>query len=155
MAALGRSVAGIAIKDGKLFIARRISGGDLGEKWEFPGGKVEEGEADEEALIREYKEEFSAVIQTGPFLGSVFFEHRGVRRILNAYQVYFSPAACKLAEHTQWSWAAPEEIEQMDFANSDLLLLPQIKARLDSLQRDHPQEPAPEGMDPGSNALRK
>ncbi|MDR3138257.1 MAG: NUDIX domain-containing protein [Treponema sp.] len=131
MAAAGRSVAGIAIEDGKLFIARRISGGDLGEKWEFPGGKVEAGETDEEALVREYKEEFSVAIETGPFLGSVFFEHRGVKRLLNAYRVYFSPLGCKLAEHTQWSWAVPGEIEQMDFADSDLLLLPQLKAYLD------------------------
>ncbi|MDR3168122.1 MAG: NUDIX domain-containing protein [Treponema sp.] len=127
MAATGRSVAGIAITGGKLFIARRRSGGDLGGKWEFPGGKVEEGETDEEALVREYAEEFAVAVQTGPHLGTVFFEHHGVKRILNAYRVYFSPALCKLSEHTQWLWAVPEDIEQMDFADSDFLLLPQLK----------------------------
>ncbi|MDR2110325.1 MAG: NUDIX domain-containing protein, partial [Spirochaetaceae bacterium] len=50
-----RSVAGIAVEGGRFFIAQRIPGGDLGGKWEFPGGKVEEGETDAEALIREYR----------------------------------------------------------------------------------------------------
>jgi 8-oxo-dGTP diphosphatase len=130
MAAPGRSVAGIAISGGKLFIARRKEGGDLGEKWEFPGGKVEEGETDEEALIREYREEFGVSVQTGPLLGTAAFEHRGLRRILNAYQIYFSPAVCKLAEHTQWLWASVEDIEKLDFAGSDLLLLPRLKSFL-------------------------
>jgi 8-oxo-dGTP diphosphatase len=131
MAAKGRSVAGIAINEGKLFIARRGEGGDLGGKWEFPGGKVEEGETDQEALIREYAEEFGVAAEVGPLLGTVFFEHRGVRRVLNAYRIYFSPAACRLAEHTQWTWALPGDIEKMDFAGSDLLLLPQLKSFLE------------------------
>ncbi|MDR0663113.1 MAG: NUDIX domain-containing protein, partial [Spirochaetaceae bacterium] len=44
------SVAGIAVKGGKFFVGRRVSGGYMGEKWEFPGGKVEEGETCEQAL---------------------------------------------------------------------------------------------------------
>jgi 8-oxo-dGTP diphosphatase len=127
MAVEGRSVAGIGINGGKLFIARRKEGGDLGGKWEFPGGKVEEGETDREALIREYAEEFGVAVQTGPLLGTAFFEHRGVRRVLNAYRIYFSPAVCKLSEHSQWIWAVPEDIEKLDFADSDLLILPQLK----------------------------
>jgi 8-oxo-dGTP diphosphatase len=127
---VGKSVAGIAINGGKLFIARRKGGGDLGGKWEFPGGKVEEGETDEEALVREYAEEFAVAVRIGPLLGSAFFEHRGVGRVLNAYRIYFSPDACKLSEHTQWLWAVPEDIERLDFAGSDLLLLPQLKSFL-------------------------
>jgi 8-oxo-dGTP diphosphatase len=128
MDAKGNSVAGIAIEGDRIFIARRIPGGDLGEKWEFPGGKVEEGETDQAALIREFREELAAAITVGPFLGSASFEHRGTHRTLRAYQIDFTGTDFILAEHTEWRWASLDEIETLDFADSDLKLLPALKA---------------------------
>ncbi|MDR3170242.1 MAG: NUDIX domain-containing protein [Treponema sp.] len=129
MGTIGRSVAGITVEQGKLFIARRRPGGDMGEKWEFPGGKVESGETDEEALIREYAEELGVPITTGPLLGTISFEHRGTR-YLYAYQVYFEAHNFTLSEHTEWRWAGLEALEELDFAGSDRQLLPLLKARL-------------------------
>ena len=129
-ALLKRSVAGITIEEGKLFIARRIPGGDLGEKWEFPGGKVEPGETDEDALIREYYEELGVPITIGPLLGETSFEHHGIHT-LYAYRVYFSAYDFKLSEHTEWRWASLEEIRELDFAGSDKKLLPYLKSYLD------------------------
>jgi 8-oxo-dGTP diphosphatase len=123
-----QSVAGIAMEGGKLFIARRIAGGDLGGKWEFPGGKAEEGESAGEALVREYDEEFSVPVKVGDLLGSASFEHKGIVRTLNAYRIYFLSTRFKLAEHTEWRWASIEEIEKLDFAPSDGKLLPALKA---------------------------
>ncbi|MDR3343028.1 MAG: (deoxy)nucleoside triphosphate pyrophosphohydrolase [Treponema sp.] len=121
-----RSVAGIAVEKGKVFIARRIPGGDLGGKWEFPGGKVEAGETDEEALIREFDEELGIPVTIGPLLGTVSFEHRGIR-LLYAYRVYFTGYDFTLSEHTEWRWAGLEEIEPLDFADSDRKLLPGLQ----------------------------
>jgi 8-oxo-dGTP diphosphatase len=121
-------VAGIAWERGKFFIARRLKGGAMGDKWEFPGGKVDNGESDQEALKREYLEEFGVDIVVGDFLGSADFEHRGVKRRLRAYRVSFAVPQCTLMEHTQWRWAALEEIEQLDFVDSDLKLLPALKS---------------------------
>jgi 8-oxo-dGTP diphosphatase len=72
MTAQGISVAGIARQGAALFIARRKPGGSLGGKWEFPGGKVEEGESAEQALVREYAEELSLPIRVGEEIGSAF-----------------------------------------------------------------------------------
>jgi 8-oxo-dGTP diphosphatase len=126
-----RSVAGIALEGGKFFIARRLPGGDLGGKWEFPGGKVEEGESDEDALIREYDEEFKIPVKPGAFLGAVSFEHRGVVHILNAYRIYFSCRDLTLREHTEWRWAGFDELEKLDFADSDRKLFYCLKSYLD------------------------
>lgn len=50
--------AAILIKDSRVLIAKRAAHGRLGNKWEFPGGKIEDGETLEEWLKREIKEEF-------------------------------------------------------------------------------------------------
>jgi 8-oxo-dGTP diphosphatase len=124
------SIAGIAAEGERLFIARRLMGGDLGGKWEFPGGKVEVGETDEEALVREFEEEFGIPIKTGPFLGAASFEHRGLCFTVRAYRIYFPHENFTLAEHSEWRWARPGDIEKLDFAESDLRLLPAIREKL-------------------------
>jgi mutator protein MutT len=128
------SVAGIALKEGRFFIARRLPGGSLGGKWEFPGGKAEEGEGAEEALVREFQEEFSLPIRVGEKLGESRFRHNGIERALLAYQIYFDPddpaRPPVLTDHEEWRWASMPEIEGLDFAPSDLNLLPFLKAYL-------------------------
>jgi 8-oxo-dGTP diphosphatase len=132
MAESAVSVAGIAVEGGKLFIARRKAGGDLGNKWEFPGGKAEPGETDADALIREFQEEFGVPVTTGALLGTAVFEHRGKTRHLHAYRIFFGERNFTLAEHTEWRWADMEEIETLDFAGSDRLLFPALKAHLEA-----------------------
>jgi len=126
------SVAGIAIEQGKVFIARRKPGGDLGGKWEFPGGKVEEGEGDADALRREYLEEFGVAVETGPLLAHSEFTHHEQKFLLNAYRVFFTGYHFKMIEHTEWRWAAPAEIEALDFAGSDRRLLPALQVYLET-----------------------
>jgi 8-oxo-dGTP diphosphatase len=124
---VGCSVAGIAQDSGKFFVAQRLKGGAMGDKWEFPGGKVDNGESDQEALKREYREEFGLAITVGDFLGAAAFEHRGVERQVRAYRVFFSTDGIALRAHSQWRWASLEEIEQLDFVDSDRKLLPALK----------------------------
>jgi len=126
------SVAGIAIEQGKLFIARRKPGGDLGEKWEFPGGKVEEGETDADALKREYHEEFGAAVETGPLLAHSEFIHHEQKFRLNAYRIFFTNYHFTMTEHSEWRWAALTEIAALDFAGSDRRLLPALQVYLEA-----------------------
>jgi 8-oxo-dGTP diphosphatase len=100
----------------------------MGDRWEFPGGKVDGGESDQEALQREYLEEFGVEVSVGEFLGSALFERRGVERQVRAYRVFFAALNFTLTEHTQWRWASLEEIEQLDFVDSDRKLLPALQA---------------------------
>jgi 8-oxo-dGTP diphosphatase len=125
-----RSVAGIVREGNKILIARRLPSGDLGNKWEFPGGKVEEGESDSEALVREYDEEFGVAVTPGPLLASASFEHKGKTYSLNAYELRLQSLNLTLREHSRWRWADIAEIESLDFAGSDKKLLPALKAYL-------------------------
>jgi 8-oxo-dGTP diphosphatase len=124
---MGRSVAGIAINKNKFFIARRKKGGSLGGKWEFPGGKLEAGEDDADALRREYFEELGVAVKVGPLLASAEFTHNGCHFLLHAYHIFLNNYNFRLTEHTEWRWAALKEIETLDFADSDRLLLPSLQ----------------------------
>ena len=60
---MSRSVACVDYRNGKILIARRKDGGDMGNRWEFPGGKIEEGEDFITAIKREMMEEFGCGVQ--------------------------------------------------------------------------------------------
>lgn len=124
------SVAGIATKDSKIFIARRIPGGEMGGKWEFPGGKVENGESCEEAVAREFLEEFGVRVICGALIGESTFIRKGGERRLKAYRIDFLDDDFKLSEHSEWRRASVPEIKNLDFMPSDLALLPFIEIYL-------------------------
>jgi 8-oxo-dGTP diphosphatase len=122
-----RSVAGIARRGGKYFVGRRAMGGAMGGRWEFPGGKVEEGESDAEALRREWQEEFGIPITVGAALAAARFEHKGRSYELTAYEVSFEGEPAFLAEHSEWAWMGLEALEALEFADSDRRLLAGLK----------------------------
>ena len=121
-----RSVAGIAVENGLVFIARRLSGGSMGDRWEFPGGKVEVGEADGIALKREYQEEFGLDVEVGVFLAQAVFDHGTDRFSLHAYRVIMNGTPRILTEHSEWRWANFQELESLYFADSDRKLFPAL-----------------------------
>jgi 8-oxo-dGTP diphosphatase len=131
-----RSIAGICLENGKLFIARRLPGGDLGGKWEFPGGKLEAGETDADALAREFTEELDVSIKTGPLLGAASFEHNGKEHTVNAYRVFFENHNVVLTEHSEYRWAGIADIETLEFAGSDRKLLSAIQETLKAELKD-------------------
>ncbi len=121
-----RSVAGIAIKDGTVFIAKRLPGGDLGGKWEFPGGKLESGENDEQALMREYREEFNIAITVGDSIAETHFTHKGANYQLAAHRIELPENGLSLIEHSAVQWVSAESLIRADLADSDRMLLPFI-----------------------------
>jgi len=132
-----RSVAGIAANGSLFFLARRKQDGtEMSHRWEFPGGKVEEAETDEEALEREFLEEFGARIQVVRFLGETRFAHRGRMRMLAAWEIRLEPNdVAILNEHSEAAWLPLESITEMDLADSDRSLLPLVRAAFPALQR--------------------
>ncbi len=67
-------VAGLLVEEGKIFIAQRLESDSSPGKWEFPGGKVEEGETPRSALVREWKEELGVDIEVIRLFGTNRFQ---------------------------------------------------------------------------------
>lgn len=107
---------------GRVLVAQRPVHKHLGLKWEFPGGKVEPGEAPEAALIREIKEE----------LGCDIVVIRALHRSIHDYStvaIEMLPYVCRLAsasaaphphEHVAVRWVTPAELAVLDLAPADL-----------------------------------
>lgn len=115
----------------KILIAHRIQKGQMGGRWEFPGGKVDEGENDKEAIAREMLEEFGENVLIGEEIGGAEFENNGDKRALTAYEVFFVNDGIEkpfsLTEHTETKWVEFEKLPLENFVDSDLKLLPMVK----------------------------
>jgi len=121
-----RSVAGISLRGDSVFVARRNPGGSMGGRWEFPGGKLEPGESDREAAIREFREEFELDVVVGQVIGESSFCNAGKQYELAAVLVEFDGEPRTLREHDQYRWTGAAELAGLDLADSDRSLLPFI-----------------------------
>lgn len=126
-----RSVAGVLIKDGRLFLARRMPGGNMGGSWELPGGKNEDGEDDRAALIREWDEEFSLGVRPLRLLGETGFENEGKKYILGAWLIEAEGEPAILNEHDEIRWFSAEELPSLWMADSDRAALEFVAPLLD------------------------
>src|SRR5687768_6282514 len=82
-------VAGIIRKENKILIARRSSHKSLGGKWEFPGGKIEQGENPKDALERELFEEFNITTTTREYFCSVEHDYQTFQiRLISFFSDY-------------------------------------------------------------------
>jgi 8-oxo-dGTP diphosphatase len=118
-----RSAAGIAQRDDTYLVALRLPGGALGGKWEFPGGKVDDGESPEDCLRREFREELDADIAVGTCVGVEHFQHKGQEFELQAFLVTLASERVVLREHQQIAWLPKRSIQDLDLAPSDRKLL--------------------------------
>lgn len=131
---MSNSIACIDYRNGKVLIAKRKAGGDMGERWEFPGGKIEAGEDYTAAIVREMKEEFGCGVKVFEELGKAVFIHHNEPCSVTAFRVELASDGITipytLTEHTKIEWITIDEIENRSFVDSDLRLLPQIKINL-------------------------
>jgi 8-oxo-dGTP diphosphatase len=126
---MNRIVVGAAIiEDGRLLAARRADPPELAGLWEFPGGKVEPGETEDEALIRECAEELGVEVVVGERIGGDWPLANGyVMRVLLATVVAGVPEA---KEHLAVRWLALDELFDVSWVPADLPIVWKVRERL-------------------------
>jgi 8-oxo-dGTP diphosphatase len=115
-------------RDDKILIARRNAGMKLGLKWEFPGGKLEEGESVEECIVREIKEELNLDI-------TVLYRMKENYHSYEYAGIHLFPCVCmlmggelQLRDHSEVLWINAADIWSFDLAEADI---PAAQAYLD------------------------
>lgn len=125
-----RVVAAAIVEDGTVLAARRAPDVARGGLWELPGGKVEAGETDEDALIREIAEELGAAITVGDRLADARFDYPDVSIHLVAYVSRLRAGPPAPREHAELRWVTADELADLDWAPADLPLLGPLAALL-------------------------
>lgn len=124
-----RVVAGLFTRGGAVLVQQRPPGKARGLLWEFPGGKVEPGEADEVALARECREELGIDPEVGPLLWTAVHEYEDlvVELALLAAAV---PAGAEPVAHEAHAlaWVERSELARLPFCEADVPLLPLLAA---------------------------
>lgn len=129
------TTAGVAVENGRVFVARREDEGVLASKWEFPGGKNREGESEADTLRREYLEELSIPVDVGDLLLSFDFTNGDKLYHLRCYAVTHLSHGYSLSVHTEVRWVSPEELMLLEMAPSDGKIRDMVLSTL--LKKEH------------------
>ena len=115
-------------KDGKYLIARRKTGSkDVLGKWEFPGGKVERNETEENAIEREIKEEFEMSIKAIKFITNNVCEYPDKVVDLRLYECKYISGEFNLHDHFEYKFVDKNKILEYDLCPADIPLAEYIK----------------------------
>ena len=110
-------------KDGKVLSTQRSESMSLPLKWEFPGGKINDGELPEECLRRELREELSLGVDVGRALTPVAHQYTTFTIRLYPFVCKITSGEIKLHEHKAFTWLPPEKLHELDWAEADMPVL--------------------------------
>lgn len=122
-------VAAIILKDNKIFATQR-GYGEFRGGWEFPGGKVEEGESPENAIVREIKEELDTGIEVNEYFDTVEYDYPTFHLSMKCYICSVLEGKLELLEHEASKWLDKDSLESVDWLPADLGLVDKLKCYL-------------------------
>lgn len=144
-------VVAAIIKQGDKIFATQRGYGEFKDGWEFPGGKVEPGETDEAALVREIKEELDADINVLEFFAPVEYDYPDFHLSMNCYVCElagtgdeagaeidaegevgadFGTGGIVLKEHESAKWLTKEQLDSVDWLPADIDVVERLKSCL-------------------------
>ncbi|MCQ2202235.1 MAG: (deoxy)nucleoside triphosphate pyrophosphohydrolase [Bacteroidales bacterium] len=111
-------VAAIIINDGKILATQRGYGEWKGW-WEFPGGKIEAGETEEIALVREIREELAVTINIKEKLTTVEYDYTNFHLTMHCYICDIAEGELRLLEHEDFCWLEPDGLKTLKWLPAD------------------------------------
>ena len=120
--------AAIIRKEDKVFATQR-GYGEWKDWWEFPGGKIEQGETPEEALIREISEELSTEINVDELFSTVDYDYPKFHLTMHCYLCTLQTNAMHLNEHESARWLAKDELDNVKWLPADKSIIDKLKTQ--------------------------
>ena len=101
--------------------------GDYKDGWEFPGGKIEEGETPQQALVREIQEELDTIIQVGDLIDTIEYDYPTFHLSMDCFWSQIVEGELVLKEHEAARWLTKETIDEVDWLPADITLIEKIR----------------------------
>lgn len=124
-----RVVAAI-IKSGNKIFATQRGYGDLKGGWEFPGGKIEEGETPQQALRREIMEELETEIKVGDLLHTIEYDYPTFHLSMDCFWSEIVSGDLVLKEHEAAKWLTKEELDSVEWLPADIEIIEMVRERI-------------------------
>ena len=124
-----RVVAAVILSEGKIFATQR-GYGDFKGGWEFPGGKIEDGETPEEALKREILEELDTEITVGELIDTIEYDYQTFHLSMDCFWCEVVSGKLVLKEHEAARWLDKENLYSVEWLPADVSLIEKIELKL-------------------------
>jgi 8-oxo-dGTP diphosphatase len=119
-------VAALIWQGDKFMICQRPAHKARGLLWEFVGGKVEQGESREQALVRECREEIAVTIDVGEAFMDVTHKYPDLTVHLTLFNATIAQGLPQMLEHVDIRWITPNQVPEFDFCPADVEILAKI-----------------------------
>lgn len=120
-------VVAAIIKQSDKILATQRGYGDYKDGWEFPGGKIEQNETSEEALIREIQEELAMTISVDSHVVDVSYDYPQFHLEMGCFLCSIADGTPHLLEHEAAKWLEPRDIDSVDWLPADVLVVNALK----------------------------
>ena len=114
----------------KYVFATQRGYGEFKDGWEFPGGKIEEGELPEAALEREIREELATQVKVGNCIGTIEYEYPTFHLSMKCFACQVVSGKLELLEHENAAWLTKENLHSVKWLPADELILDKVTAFL-------------------------
>ena len=101
--------------------------GDLKGGWEFTGGKIEEGETPQEALVREIKEELETEISVGELIDTIEYDYPTFHLSMDCFWAEIVSGDLVLTEHVAAKWLTKDELDSVEWLPADITLIDKMR----------------------------
>lgn len=123
-------VVAAVITDGGMIFATQRGYGEFKGWWEFPGGKIEEGETPQQALVREIREELGAEIKVGDLIHTIEYDYPNFHLSMDCFWAEVEKGQLVLKEAEAAKWLTKDTIDSVNWLPADRELVEIIKNNL-------------------------
>ena len=117
-------------KGDPMIFATQRGYGDFKSGWEFPGGKIEEGETPREALVREIKEELETEIAVGELIDTIEYDYPTFHLSMDCFWAEIVSGDLVLKEHEAAKWLTKDKLDTVEWLPADVTLIEKVRAEI-------------------------